>query len=107
MAEKRRSKRVPLRVIVRYGTSHPPEYTAFLTDFSGGGVNIKTNRVFKPGTKLIMEIEIDGRVFNAAGVVVWARQVPQTLSRIVKNGMGIRFTRLDKDMLAIYNSRIT
>ncbi len=106
MAEKRKSKRVPLRVIVRYGISIPPEHTAFLTDFSKGGVNIKTNRVFKPGTKLFMEIEIDGRVLNAEGVVVWAKQVPQALSRIIRNGMGIKFTELDREILTLYNSRV-
>ncbi len=106
MAEKRKSKRVPLRVIVRYGLSCPPEHTAFLTDLSDGGVNIKTNRVFTPGTRLVMEIEVDDTVFNAEGVVVWAKKVPPALSRIMRNGMGIRFTRLDRDVLTIYASKV-
>ena len=105
MAEVKRSKRVAFRNTVYYGPKNPPEHVSFITDLSETGLCIQTNRVFQPGTKLYMIIEVASRRFEAEGVVVWAKKVPPNLIQLVKNGMGIRFTRVDGDLMDVYNKK--
>ncbi|MEE9542935.1 MAG: PilZ domain-containing protein [Thermodesulfobacteriota bacterium] len=101
-----RSKRVPFRVIVRYGSSMPPEYSSFIANISDTGVYLKTNRVFKPGTLLFMTIETDEKSFECEGIVSWARRVPPGLERITRCGMGIRFTKVPDELLKIYKEKL-
>ncbi|MBI5599343.1 MAG: PilZ domain-containing protein [Deltaproteobacteria bacterium] len=99
------SKRVAFRNVVKYGTQKPPEFVSFITDLSDTGVCIKTNKVFTPGTRLYMVIELGGSVFNAEGTVVWAKKAPPGLVRHVKTGMGIRFTHADEGLLRLYHEK--
>ncbi len=106
MAEKRDSRRVAFRNVVRFGPQHPPEYTSFAIDLSETGVCIKTIKVFRPGTTLFVTIEFDGKAFHCEGIVMWAKKAPPSLVRHVKNGMGIRFTKVDYDIIKIYLDKL-
>ena len=99
------SKRIPFRHTVRYGPVNPPEFTSFVTNLSETGLCIKTNKIFKPGTKLYMIIELPGGVFNTEGVVIWAKASHPALVRHVRTGMGIKFTKTDPELLKAYYAK--
>jgi Tfp pilus assembly protein PilZ len=98
MLEKRANKRVPFRNIVRYGLENPPVKISYVTDLSETGLFIKTCKVYRPDTKLYLTVEVNGKLHNGEGVVTWAKKVPQNLMKIIKGGMGIRFTRIDETL---------
>ncbi len=108
MAEKRQerngksSKRVPFRFTVKYGPHEPPEHLSFTDNVSESGIHIKTNKVFRPGTKIYMIITANEGTVKAEGIVKWAKKAPPSFARHVKIGMGIEFTKVDKDLLEIY-----
>ncbi|HZX35182.1 MAG TPA: PilZ domain-containing protein [Thermodesulfobacteriota bacterium] len=103
---KRISRRVPFRTVVKYGPTDPPEHTSFVVDLSDTGVCIKTNKVFKPGTKLHLNFELDEKTTcRAVGIVQWAKTAPAELARMIKTGMGIRFTHMEKELLALYRKK--
>lgn len=101
-----RNKRIPFRVIVRYGLEKPPKLNSFITDFSDTGVYLKANRVFKPGTNLFMSIEVNGTSYECEGVVSWSKKVPRGMERSAKSGMGIRFSSLPKELIDIYTEKL-
>ncbi len=101
-----RNKRVPFRVIVRYGLERPPKLNSFITDFSDTGVYLKANRVFKPGTNLFMTIEVNGVSYECEGVVSWSKKVPRGMERSAKSGMGIKFSSLPDELLELYNEKL-
>lgn len=105
MPDKRDSKRIPFRVMLDYGPEDPPTHRSFATDLSDTGVCIKTNKVFKPGIELYMNIEIGEKTYKAYGVIMWAKIVPPRLVRVVKNGMGVRFIYMDPGLLEEYNKK--
>ena len=105
-SNKRISKRVIFRSVVKYGPTTPPEHTSFVVDLSDTGVCIKTNKVFKPGTKLHLNFELDEKTTcRAIGIVQWAKTAQGELARIAKTGMGIRFTHMEKELLALYRKK--
>ena len=60
------------------------------------GLAIKTNKVFPPGTELLLALEVDDKILLARGIVRWARQVPPLLINYVRCGMGIEFIAISK-----------
>jgi Tfp pilus assembly protein PilZ len=100
-----RNKRVPFRVLVRYGPENPPKYNSFITDFSDTGVYLKTNTVFRPGTDLFLTVEVDGTKYECKGIVSWSKRVPRGMERTAKNGMGIKFTILPEALSALYEAK--
>jgi len=102
-----RNKRVPFRVLVRYGPENPPQFNSFIADFSGTGVYLKTNRVFSPGTKLFITVEVNGTKYACEGVVSWSKRVPRGMERTAKNGMGIKFTLLPQELSALYFEKLS
>ncbi len=108
MARKmRRTKRVAFRRTVHFGPSpqKPHDHIAFTTDLSEEGTHIKTNGVYKPGTRLYLVVENDDRSYEAEGVVVWAKKVTPKLVRNVKNGMGIKFTHVNPELVDLYQEK--
>ena len=101
-----RNKRVPFRVLVRYGLERPLQFNSFITDFSDTGVYLKANKVFKPGESLLMTIEVNGDSYDCEGTVSWSKRVPQGFERSIKSGMGIRFSSLPKQLLDIYVEKL-
>ncbi len=104
--EGRESERIAFRSIVMYGDTRPPEKMSYMIDLSESGICIKTNTVYKPGTKLYMSIEVDDRSFDATGIVQWAKKVPPRLINLVKCGMGVKFLEVDRRLLNHYNMRV-
>ncbi len=98
--------RVAFRSLISFGPEAPPEHTSFITDLSDRGTHIKTNSVYKPGTKIYMVIESPDSEYAAEGVVVWAKKAPVRLAHIVKCGMGVEFTRIDPALSAFYQEQL-
>lgn len=98
----RNSQRLSFRCKVKFGTGRRLEHIALVTDFSETGICIKTAFVFEVGTKLNMLLESNGKKYQAEGEVMWAKKVPPGLSSVVKCGMGVRFTSVDEDFIALH-----
>ena len=86
--EKRESNRSPKRLMVRYGND-TKSYCAFTKEISRTGLKLQANRVFKPGSQLQIEIDMDALKFVMWARVVWAKKVPQQLAHILDCGMGL------------------
>ena len=84
--------------MVRYGIEKA-ERTAFTRDLSATGLFIKSNRVFKPGTTIQVEMTFPDRTFTMWARVAWAKKVPPQLSHVLECGMGVCFMNPDPDWL--------
>ncbi len=104
--DNRQSKRLPFNHSAKFGQKNPPGRISFVTDLSEGGVCLKTNTVFQPGTKVYLSITVDGLSYEAEGVVAWAEKAPPALQHQVKGGMGIKFTDVDHALLEVYNGKL-
>lgn len=91
MAEKRGINRKRKRLKVRFGVEEVKRI-AFTDDISDKGLFITTAMPEKPGTIVMLEIEIpDGETVKCQGQVRWARKIPQSMLRVAsKGGMGVR-----------------
>lgn len=68
------------------------ENSGISSNFSAGGIFIRTRKAFNPGTSLKIVLEIDkNREIDLIGVVVWATK---TGIMDFKNGMGITLTSI-------------
>ena len=76
--------------MVRYGVNGTDK-TGFTMNISLTGLNIRTNRVFRPGTTLELELDLPDGKRNLRAQVVWAKRVPPALAQVVPCGMGLRF----------------
>jgi len=90
MPEKRLRNRKRKRLKLHFGVEHPKR-VAFTDDLSPKGLFITTAMPEKPGTILLLMIELpDGGVVKCQGQVRWARKVPQSFLRVAaKGGMGV------------------
>lgn len=91
MAEKRVINRRRKRLKVRFGVE-VAKRIAFTDDISALGLFVTTPMPEKPGTIVLLEIELpDGNIVKCQGQVRWARKVPQSMLRVAaKGGMGLR-----------------
>jgi len=105
-ADKRQSKRLPLNYNARIGKKNKPGRISFITDISEGGVCLKTNTVFAPGTEVCLVITIEKISYEIEGVVAWGNKVPPAIAHQVKGSMGIRFTEVNKELLDLYNEKL-
>ena len=112
MEEKRTSERVSYKKPVEFGLvrfgppPEPPKYKGYLVDLSDGGVFIKTDRVFKQGIKLTLEIKDNGNCYKMEGTVSNAKRVPPALANTVKSGMGILIENPHPELLRIYRDKV-
>jgi hypothetical protein len=90
---RRNAARKRLRVPVRYGIREL-DNRGFTVDLSARGIAIKTNKVYPPGTEILIRVDVDDMILTARGTVRWARQVPPLLMAYTRCGMGIEFTAL-------------
>ncbi len=95
--EKRRAGRHKKRLNIKFGVQHP-DLIGFLVDISATGLRIKTNHVFRPGTKLKMTIKDKDVNMHAEGLVTWARKVPLQMMNVTRCGMGVTFLRIDANL---------
>lgn len=96
--EQRKTRRKSFRIPVQYGINQL-EHKGFTTDISPKGIGIKTNRVYPPGTEVLICIELDGEILLARGEVKWARQAPPSLANYAQCGMEIKVTSFNKKFL--------
>ncbi len=91
--ERRSRKRYSKRLPVSFGKDRPDKI-GFTDDLSVDSVFIKSSVVYPPGTALFLQITLpDNQVVDLTGRVMWAKQVPAGMIRVVKKaGMGIRLT---------------
>lgn len=103
--KKRETKRFPFHHVVHFGPYRQLGYSSYTTDFSDTGVCIKTDRVFRPGTKLYLAIEVNGKSCMAEGVVAWDRRATPENVQLVKVDMGVKFTHVEPALEAIYEKK--
>ena len=112
MEEKRKSKRVSYQKPVEFGLVRfgpppdPPKYKGYVVDMSEEGLFIETDRVFKGGIKLSLEIRDGGRSFKMEATVAKANKMPPGLSKTAKSGMGIIVLKPDPELLRIYRDKL-
>ena len=94
--DRRRHERVPVRLLVRYGTSSI-DRLAPIADLSEGGLFIQTHEFYPVGTRIQMVIEFRGRSVRHRGKVRWATRAPDHLYDSVVQGMGVQFVDPDPD----------
>ena len=88
--EKQQRTRRTKRIEVRFGPERPTDL-GFTIDVSETGLFVKTNTVYPPDTRLVLELSLpDRRVLSLRGRVMWAKRVPPQLARLLrKAGMGV------------------
>lgn len=97
MAEKRDKDRKRKRLKVRFGTQDV-QRIGFTDDLSLKGLFITCTKPEKPGTILLLEIELDSdATVKCQGQVRWARKVPVSQLRgTAKGGMGVTLGRFSQ-----------
>jgi len=91
----RRSRR---RHTIRYGTG-APRHIGYSGNISRTGMMIRTTRVFAPGTRLNLEVELAPRLLALTGFVVWARTGEVRWLPTGRIGMGIKFVGPSDDLI--------
>lgn len=94
MSEKRIIKRVRRRLSLRFGHDKPVRM-AFTEDVTDDGMFIKTTNLYRPGTRIAIELILpDETKVNLTGFVRWSKKVPPNMIHLVKKaGMGIKILR--------------
>ncbi len=100
----REPKRKKKRLKIRFGVDYPKR-VAFSGDISTGGIYVITGQPERPGTKLLLEINLpDEQQVIAYGRVRWAKKVPPNLIRLAnKAGMGIKISKFEAGEQALSN----
>ncbi|MDT8318450.1 MAG: PilZ domain-containing protein [bacterium] len=112
MEEKRKSERVNYQKPVEFGLVRfgpppdPPKYKGYVVNMSEEGLFIETERVFKAGIKLTLEIKDGDKSFNMEATVAKSNKIPPGLANTVKSGMGIIISNPDPELLRIYRDRL-
>jgi len=86
-----RSHRFTKRLEVKFSSGRDT-YKGILSNLSLGGLFIRTNRGFSPGTTIDIELVLpDGTISFLKGIVRWAEKTHLA----IKNGMGIELMEKD------------
>lgn len=98
-----RKKRLPYKKFVSYGPEYPPRFNAIASNISETGLHLQTNllanNTFDPGTPLSMTINVGMKNYKCEGVVTWTKTVAATKTPYKKYCMGIKFTKVSKELL--------
>lgn len=86
--ERRQSDRDRRRISVRYGEGNH-EFLGYTCDLGDAGMFLQGIKLFPPGTRLSLEMEMNGGCRRASGVVRWVKEVPPAFRRSLRGGMGI------------------
>lgn len=78
------------------------KHTSFTIDISSGGFSTEAMRVLPMGTEVTGTIQIEGKEMPFAGLVAWAKAGAPHLE--LRGRMGIRFTSVPKELLALITS---
>ena len=105
MAPKRKQKRIPRRVNVRFKRQGDKEFAVGYTkNISVGGLFIGTIRPLPPGTEIVVEIKEDERTRRRPAMVVHAARVSALLATVRTSGMGVRFLDMEEADKAVAES---
>lgn len=105
MEERRKSKRYPTEIEVRY-SSEQGLAVEWITNISKGGMFIKSENPLPPGTPLKITFSVPGREdlsIEVKGVVRWKAE-PSDPSIIP--GMGVEITKIDEKNRRIFEELI-
>ncbi len=91
----RRSRR---RLTIRYGTG-AAKHIGYSGNISRTGMMIRTTRVYAPGTRIHLEVEIAPRPLAMTGLVVWARTGEVRWLPTGRIGMGIKFVAPSDELI--------
>ncbi|HEU5179172.1 MAG TPA: PilZ domain-containing protein [Candidatus Polarisedimenticolia bacterium] len=76
------------RIGVRYGTESG-EFLGYTSDLGARGLFLQANKLFPPGTILLMELELPDGIRRMRGAIRWVKEVPPAFRRSMRGGMGI------------------
>lgn len=96
--------RIKKRIEVRFGKDKPT-YPGYSGNISRNGMMIRTTRVFRPGTRLTVEIKAPTGTFTVGAKVEWARAGSLQLLPTGRVGMGIQFMDLPEGLVAWLSER--
>ena len=68
MADRRISKRIPLRRKIKYGLSNPT-FAGYSFNLSENGIGIKANKVFLKGSNVMVYIYLGEEIIRIEGIV--------------------------------------
>lgn len=87
------------RIKVKYGLEKP-EHVAFSKNISPSGLRLWTNRVYHPGSRLRLRLDLPDGPVEAWARVVWAKKVPAILAQTSDCGMGLELEEAPPEWLA-------
>ncbi len=96
-APARRSRR---RLSVRFGPDQP-KHIGYTGNISSSGMMIRTVRVFAPGTRLSLEVELAPRAVRLTGLVIWARAGDPSWVATGRIGMGLKLIDPPENLMEI------
>lgn len=88
--DRRGGVRYSTQLEVRYGFVRL-ERRANVTNLSEGGLFIRTNDVFKTGSRIVLALEMPAGEIHLTGEVMWAIRVPEHQTDCMEHGMGVQF----------------
>ena len=88
MRDRRGIVRDRRRIGVRYGTTSG-EFLGYTSDLGEHGLFLQANKLFPPGTLLVMELELPEGTRSLRGTIRWVKEVPPAFRRSMRGGMGI------------------
>ncbi|NIM61212.1 MAG: hypothetical protein GTO30_06010 [Acidobacteria bacterium] len=86
----RNTVRYSARLLVRFGVQGL-ERRAPVANISEGGMCVRTNDVYKTGTRILIALELPGGEVHLRGEVMWAIRVPEHQRETMEHGMGVQF----------------
>jgi hypothetical protein len=79
------------RIPVQFGEGADTNCIGFTSNVSATGCYISTTKVLRPGTRLTLSFEVEGRTFVIGGQVRRAYKSSGTFARVKPSGMGVHF----------------
>ena len=85
---RRLSQRIPFRTKVKFRIEDSV-WIGHTVNISEGGIAIKANRAFPPGSKIVALLYMDDQDIEVMGIITWASPLPEILSTMALSTMGI------------------
>ncbi len=86
----RDSVRYVAQLQVRFGI-HRLDHRAPVANISEDGMCIRTNEVYKTGSRILIALDLPGGEVHLRGEVMWAIRVPEHQTEYMEHGMGVQF----------------
>jgi len=91
-------QRVKKRLMVKYGVE-VFNHSGYTNNFSETGLFLQANQVYKPNTKLRLELHTPEGPHRLSGRVIWAKQMPPRIAGGSTAGMGLEIIEPDERWL--------